>query len=126
MQTELEKLEHRLDVKERLEHRDALLAIAAFMATQEGKNFFKYLFKNLEVTTLPDMQLEGNVLHEKLGFLRAGNSIYQLACQAASDEAAKLCAQIEREKYEDKLERYRIEHGLATGSNGHAETGDND
>lgn len=121
MQTELEKFEHRLDVKERLEHRDAILAVSAFMSTQEGKNFFKYLFKSFEVTTLPDMVLEGNLLHEKLGFLRAGNSIYQLACQAASDEAAKILAQIEREKYDNKLERYRIEHGL-----GNAGSGDDD
>jgi hypothetical protein len=63
---------------------------------------------------LPDKSMEGNILHEYLGFLRAGNSIYKLACEASSETAAHILAKIERERYEDKYEQFRIENGLNT------------
>ncbi len=116
MQTDLEKLDHQIEIRERLEHQDALLAIGAIIDTKHGRALFRYLFKNLEVGTLPERFLEGNILHEKLGFLRAGNSIYQLACQAASDTTAQITASIEREKYEDLIQRYNIEHQLNANS----------
>lgn len=102
--------------KESIEHRDVLLSIGAIINTDEGAKLFKYLFKNLDVTVLPPKEMDGKELYEYLGFLRAGNSIYKLACEAASETAASLIAKIERERYEDKYEQYRIENGLTDSS----------
>ncbi len=94
--------------QEHLEHRDVLLAIGVLLKQKEGRQFFKYLFKNLEVAGVPDEGLEGNLLHNYLGFLRAGNSIYKLVCEADFEEAASLLSKIEREKYDDLCEQHRI------------------
>jgi hypothetical protein len=112
MTEELLKYHQEKQRKEQIEHRDVLLAIGAIVGTKEGQQLFKYLFKNLEVNTLPDITLKGEVLHESLGFLRAGNSIYKLACEAASETTAHIMAKIERERYEELHEQYRIENGL--------------
>jgi len=104
--------EARKEIQEQTEHRDALLAISALMKTREGRSFFKYLFKAFEVMTLPDPSLSGNVFFESLGFLRAGKEIYKLACEANSDEAATLLSELEKERYADKYEQYRIDNGL--------------
>lgn len=98
--------------QERLEHRDVLLAIAALIKTPEGQKLFEYLFKNFEVVTLPPNNLTGELLHEQLGFLRAGNSIYKLVCEAASESAASILAKTERKRYEDLFHQHRIESGL--------------
>lgn len=97
--------------REQLEHRDVLLSIAAIIKTDEGKKLFKYLFKALDITTVPPVEMKGEELHGYLGHLRAGNSIYKLVCEAASETGAQLIAKIERERYEDKLQQFRIEHG---------------
>lgn len=102
--------------KESIEHQDALLSIAAIIKTDEGRKLFKYLFKSLDVMELPEKGIEGFELHDYLGFLRAGNSIYKLACQAASESASDILAKIERERYDDKYERYRIENGFNASS----------
>lgn len=104
--------------KEAIEHRDVLLSIASLIKTDEGQKLFKYLFKSLDVSVLPEPTMDGKMLYEYLGFLRAGNSVYKLACEAASETAASIMAKIERERYEDKYEQYRIENGLnfTTGS----------
>jgi hypothetical protein len=87
------------DIKERLEHRDALLNIRSVLSTKEGRGFFKYLFNQFQVTQLPAIGLEGNELMECLGFLRAGNSIFKLASEANPVAAATLLAEIEKERY---------------------------
>lgn len=97
--------------RERLEHRDVLLSIASLIKTPEGQRLFEYLFKNLDVGILPPKELKGENLHEHLGFLRAGNSIYKLACEAASESAASISASLERKRYEDIYHQYRIESG---------------
>lgn len=98
-----QKKEH----QEQLEHRDVLLAIGVLLKQKEGRQFFKYLFKNLDVACTPEEGLEGTMLHNYLGFLRAGNSIYKLVCEADFEEAALLLSKIEREKYEDLIEQHR-------------------
>lgn len=98
--------------KERLEHRDVLLAIGTIFKTKEGQQLFKYLFKNLEVGNLPPREMQGDDLYEYLGFLRAGNTIYKLACEADSEIAATLMAKLERERYDDLYEQHRISNGL--------------
>jgi len=86
------------EIKERLEHRDVLLDIQALLATKSGKNFVKYLFKNFEVLEAPPLGLTGEFLADKLGFLRAGNSIYKIIAEASPEIVGVLIAQIEKEK----------------------------
>lgn len=110
MSEKLEKYFEQVDREDYLEHRDALLAIGAIIKTDEGVKLFKYLFKTLGVAELPSQEMEGNVLHEYLGFLRSGNSIYKLACEADSEIAASILAKIERKKYERICSQHRIEN----------------
>lgn len=91
------------DLKEAQEHRDVILAIQWVLNTLEGKTFFKYLFKNLEVGILPPVGSEGNFLMDKLGFLRAGNSVFKMACEAAPEVAAEILAKIEKERYAELI-----------------------
>ena len=100
------------DRKDSIEHRDVLLAIAMILKQKEGRQLFSYLFKNFEVTCVPDIGMKGEELHEYLGFLRAGNSIYKLASEADSENAASILANLERKRYDDIYERHRIENGL--------------
>lgn len=88
------------DRREALEHRDALMAIRAILATNEGRVFFKYLLKNLEVGELPPIGLEGSILFDKLGFLRSGHAIWKLVAEANPKIAGEILANIEKEKYE--------------------------
>lgn len=97
--------------QERLEHRDVLLSIAAIIKTPEGVKLFEYLFKHFEINVLPPRGLKVEDHHEYLGFLRAGNSIYKLGCEAASESIASILAKTERKRYEDKLHQHRIESG---------------
>lgn len=87
------------EISEAIEHRDCLLDVRAILATTSGRNFFKYLFKHLEVNELPEIGLEGNFLMDKLGFLRAGNSIFKLIAEADAQVAANLLAQNEKDRY---------------------------
>lgn len=97
------------DRKEALEHRDVLLALGVILKQKEGQNLFKYLFKSLEVTCAPEPYLKDEVLHEYLGHMRAGNSIYKLVCEADCEIAASILSKLERERYDDITEQYRIE-----------------
>lgn len=112
MNEKLEEYYQNKDRQERLEHRDVLLAIGAIIKTDEGRKLFKYFFKNFDVAEVPEPGTEGIILHEYLGFLRAGNSIYKLACEADSEIAASLLSKLEREKYDNICEQYRIEQGF--------------
>ena len=86
------------ELKERLEHREVLLDIQAVLATKSGKGFIKYLFKNFDVMEAPPMYLSGEMLMDKLGFLRAGNSIYKIVAEANPEIAGAIIGQIEKEK----------------------------
>lgn len=102
--------------KERVEHQNTLLALGSILKTKEGQQIVKYLFKNFEVGNLPDRSFEGNILHEYLGFLRAGNSIFKLVSEADFEVSSQILAKIERERYEDKLHLHRLEHELTDTS----------
>lgn len=86
------------EIKERLEHRDVLLNIQAVLALKAGKDFIKYLFKNFEVGEFPVVGITGEFLMDRLGFLRAGNSIFKIVAEANPEIAGALLAQIEKEK----------------------------
>lgn len=83
--------------KEHQEQLDAIMDIRAVLATINGKNFIKYLFKNLEVGQLPEIGWEGNILHDKLGFLRAGKSVYDLVNAADPIATANILVQVTKE-----------------------------
>lgn len=87
------------DMRERLEHRDVILAIRAIFATNSGPILFKYLFKHFDVAQLPEPGLESQMLYEYLGMLRAGNSIFKLASEADFETTGRLLAEIEKDKY---------------------------
>lgn len=86
------------EIKEALEHREVLLDVQAVLATKSGRNFIKYLFKHLGVAELPELGLTGDILMDKLGFLRAGNSIFKLVAEANSEAAGLILAENERWK----------------------------
>jgi len=88
------------EIQERLEHRDVLLAIREILTTQSGQIFFKYLFKYFEIGVLPPVGMEGNILSDNLGFLRAGVAIFDLASEANPHLSATFLADIKKEKYE--------------------------
>ena len=92
------------EAKERLEHHAVLLAIQAIVATKPGKDFIKYLFKNFDVGEAAPMGLSGEFLHDRLGFLRAGNSIFKIVAQASPEFAGATLAQIEKEKNVENME----------------------
>lgn len=101
-----EQYEERKKNIEAIEHKNVLLAIKELLKCSEGKTLFKYLFKNLDVTCVPE-GLEGNMLYEYLGFLKAGNSVYKLVSQADFKEAALILSEIERERHDNQqLEQY--------------------
>jgi hypothetical protein len=87
------------ELKERVEHRDALLAIQTIMTSEAGRHFIKYLFKNLDVGELPEFGLSGELLMDRLGFLRAGNSVFKLIAEANSEITGQIIGLIEKEKY---------------------------
>lgn len=85
--------------REAIEHRDMLMALRAVLTTGHGRHFIKYLFKEFEVGELPQLGEEGIFLHDKLGFLRAGNAIFKVVAEANADVAGSLLAEIEKDRY---------------------------
>ena len=96
------------ELRDQVEHQNVLLAIADILKTKSGLDLFKYLFKSLDVAQVPPVGMDGTELHEYLGHLRAGNSIYKLASEADYNITGTLTAQIERQKYDDLITEYRL------------------
>jgi hypothetical protein len=86
--------------KEAIEHRDMILDLRAVLATASGVKVFKYLFKHLGVAELPELGLTGELLMDKLGYLRAGNAVFKLVSEANMEVSGQIVSQIEKEKYE--------------------------
>lgn len=86
--------------REAIEHRDVVLDLRAILGTPAGMRFIKYLFKSFDVAQMPEEGLDGNLLYERLGVLRAGNAIFKIASEASFEHSAKLLAEIEKERYE--------------------------
>lgn len=85
--------------RERLEHRDMLLHLRAVLATASGQHLIKYLFRNFEVGGVPELGLEGAFLMDRIGFLRAGQSIFRIVAEANADIAGHILAEIEKERH---------------------------
>ena len=87
------------ELKERIEHSEVLSAIKTILTSEAGKHFIKYLFKNLDVAILPEFGLSGDMLMDRLGFLRAGNSVFKLVAEANPEIAGTIIGLIEKERY---------------------------
>lgn len=85
--------------KERAEYAEALQNLRAVLATNTGRNFIKYLFTVFDVGELPEIGIPDDFLRDRLGFLRAGNSVYKLVAAANPEIAGMILGTIEKEKY---------------------------
>lgn len=88
------------EIKELLEHRGVLRNFKIILSTPEGKSFVKYLLKSFDFGEQPAFGLEGTQLADRIGFLRAGSSIFKLACEADYEVTGKIVGEIEKEKYD--------------------------
>lgn len=86
--------------KDHVEHLAVLDMIKVVLGTPAGRAFAKYLLKSFEVGELPPIGVENDYLRDKLGFLRAGVSVFEILAQANPDVTGTLLAQIQKEKYE--------------------------
>lgn len=84
--------------RELLEYQAAVVALREILNDKNGRVTFKYLFKALGVNELPDVGLDGDILHQVLGHNRAGLSVFKMACEANHNVAGQLVAEIEKEK----------------------------
>lgn len=91
------------ELRERLVHENALRSIREIIGFPAGKNFLKYLFKEFDVGEVPPFGLEGNLLHDKIGSMRAANALFKIVSEADFETAGKLMAQVQKEKYEEIL-----------------------
>ena len=101
--------------KEAIEQRDAQLNLKAILATDPGRNFIKFLLVNFDVGELPEKGIEGVELHETIGFLRAGQSIFQIVSQANRQIAGEILANIQGDKYDYQIQLSKIENGPSDG-----------
>lgn len=99
------------EISEALKHREVILHIRAILATQSGVKFFEYLFEVFGATELPEIGLEGQLLFEKMGFLRAGKSIFKLVSEADYKVAAMLLAKTEKDKADALYKEFEIGQG---------------
>jgi len=91
--SEEEKIEY-------LDRRKALMSIRTILDTEAGRVFFRFLFKEFEVGDLPPVGLDGSLLMDKIGSLRAGQVFFELAAEANPKVASAILAELKKEKYE--------------------------
>lgn len=89
------------ELKEAVEHQEVLDSIKGILKTGDGRKFLKYLFKSFDLLVLPELGLEGNFLMERLGHLRAGNSIFKIAAEADAETTAAILAQLEKDRQDE-------------------------
>lgn len=87
--------------KEAIEHRDVLLALQEILSTKSGRKVFQYLFKCFEVGNQAEQGLDPNFMYDRIGFLRAGSSIFELVAQANPAVAGELLANVKKEHYDE-------------------------
>lgn len=85
------------------EHEAMLQDLGLILATPPGQNFIKYLLKHFGVGDLPAINIPANLRDEYIGFLRAGQSIFEIASQADSLKAGLILAQIQKEKFDVQM-----------------------
>ena len=80
------------------EYEEVLNHIKVVCATVSGRKFIKYLFKTLDVGTIPDHSLPEAALRDQLGIMRAGMSIFELISIIEPEVAGNLLSQILKER----------------------------
>lgn len=96
------------EIREAAEHHDVVMALRAVIETKPGRDVIKYLLKSFDVGEVVDLGLEGNLLHDRLGMMRAGNSIFKISCEANAEKTAYLLAEIEKERYDQIYKEAQI------------------
>lgn len=82
------------------EHDQMLQDLGLVLTTPHGQNFIKYLMKHFSVADLPPIGLPDEVRQEYIGFLRAGQSLFEIVSQADTNKAGLILAQIQKEKFD--------------------------
>lgn len=80
------------------EHETMLIDLSHVMGTAQGRGVLKYLIKHFGVGDLPAPGLPEDIAKEYIGWLRAGQSIFEIAAQADSAKASMILAEIIKEK----------------------------
>ncbi len=88
--------------KQRALYQAALQDVKRILGTDYGQRFLKYLLESLDFGQYPDIGTPENILYDKLGFLRAGQSVFQLIAVADPELAGYLVGQIEKGRYANK------------------------
>lgn len=89
-------------MREQVEYQNCLNDIRTVLGTAPGKRFMLYLLKSLNYGDFPPPGFPENMLQDRLGFLRAGQSIFEMIVQAHPDHAGDLAAIIAKERYVQK------------------------
>lgn len=81
-------------------HEQMLEDLSLVLSTPHGQNLFKYILKELEFGELPAPSIPSNLRDEYIGFLRAGQLIFEYVAQADNARAGMILAQIQKEKFD--------------------------
>jgi len=81
------------------EHEMMLSNLKTLLSRSEGKAFIKYLFKHFGIAEVPPIGMDISLLHDMLGFSRAGESLFSIAAQADPTTTGIIMAEIQKEKY---------------------------
>ena len=101
-QKERDKLIREEEVKEAAAHQAMLLDIQQLLGTKAGKSFVKYLFFTLSVAEVPPLGMVDDFLRDHIGYLRAGNAVFNIVAEANPEMAGTILGQIQKEKYVQK------------------------
>jgi hypothetical protein len=94
------------DQKEALEHDQVLKDLREVISTDQGKSFIAYLFKSFGVGTLPEQGITGDLLMDHIGYLRAGEAIFQLVSEANAQVAGTILATNKEREYAAIKQQY--------------------
>lgn len=94
------------ELKEHQEHQQVLTDLNTVLNTQAGNRLFKYLFKYFEIGCTPDFGHDENMLRELNGYNRAGEAIFDLACEANFEIAGAILAKVKKEIYDQKVQQF--------------------
>lgn len=94
------------ELREQAALSSVLLDIKSILKSPEGKRFFSYLFEVMDVGGMPEMGAPDEMLRDKLGFLRAGQSIFDLVAEANAEDAGVILAKIREERNARSSRRY--------------------
>ena len=83
-----------------MKKRKALRNLLVLIRQPEGREFFKYLFEEFAIGDLPPVGVPESVLYHDIGFLKAGQTIFELVAQADAHLASLILAELKKEQYD--------------------------